>query len=78
MAHGSSLIALAPIFTNAAGDDVVPYKFGEKSTQFLGSAGFRYMSFKTFDGLAHYTVPKEMDEVCHWLTGRLGLDGSRS
>ncbi|KAF7123761.1 hypothetical protein RHSIM_Rhsim12G0193600 [Rhododendron simsii] len=59
-------------------DDVVPYKFGEKSTQFLGSAGFRYVSFKTYDGLGHYTVPKEMDEVCNWLNGRLGLDGFRS
>ncbi|KAH9714892.1 Abhydrolase 2 domain-containing protein [Citrus sinensis] len=28
--------------------------------------------------LGHYTVPKEMDEVCNWLTARLGLEGSRA
>ncbi|KAI8529488.1 hypothetical protein RHMOL_Rhmol12G0228400 [Rhododendron molle] len=70
--------SLPILLCHGNGDDVVPYKFGEKSTQFLGSAGFRYVSFKTYDGLGHYTVPKEMDEVCNWLNGRLGLDGFRS
>ncbi|KAB2087059.1 hypothetical protein ES319_A04G076600v1 [Gossypium barbadense] len=23
----------------------------------------------------HYTIPKEMNEVCNWLTARLGLEG---
>ncbi|KAK9282075.1 hypothetical protein L1049_004987 [Liquidambar formosana] len=59
-------------------DDVVPYKYGEKSAHSLSSAGFQYLTFKAYDGLGHYTVPKEMDEVRTWLTGRLGLDGSRS
>ncbi|XP_057465327.1 uncharacterized protein LOC130755034 isoform X1 [Actinidia eriantha] len=59
-------------------DEVVPYKFGEKSSHFLGLAGFRYLTFKSYDGLGHYTVPKEMDEVCNWLNGRLGLEGFRS
>uniref|UniRef100_A0A5B7AB99 Phospholipase/carboxylesterase/thioesterase domain-containing protein n=1 Tax=Davidia involucrata TaxID=16924 RepID=A0A5B7AB99_DAVIN len=59
-------------------DDVVPYKYGEKSAHFLSSAGFRYLTFKNYDGLGHYTVPKEMDEVCNWLSARLGLEGLRS
>ncbi|PSR96041.1 Acyl-protein like [Actinidia chinensis var. chinensis] len=59
-------------------DEVVPYKFGEKSSHFLGLAGFRYLTFKSYDGIGHYTVPKEMDEVCNWLNGRLGLEGFRS
>ncbi|KAG8496824.1 hypothetical protein CXB51_008058 [Gossypium anomalum] len=25
--------------------------------------------------IGHYTIPKEMNEVCNWLTARLGLDG---
>ncbi|KAK2974364.1 hypothetical protein RJ640_021220 [Escallonia rubra] len=58
-------------------DEVVPFKYGEKSTQLLSSAGFRCLTFKAYDGLAHYTVPKEMDEVCNWLNTRLGLEGSR-
>ena len=59
-------------------DDVVPYKYGEKSVNALSIAGFRHLTFKSFDGLGHYTVPREMDEVCSWLTGRLGLEGSRA
>ncbi|XAR50578.1 Lysophospholipase [Bertholletia excelsa] len=58
-------------------DDVVDYKFGQKSADILISAGFRYLMFKPYDGVAHYTVPKEMDEICNWLGGRLGLEGSR-
>lgn len=58
-------------------DDVVAYKYGEKSAQALCSSGFQNIIFKPYDGLGHYTVPKEMDEVCCWLTSRLGLDGFR-
>ncbi|PKI48521.1 hypothetical protein CRG98_031143 [Punica granatum] len=28
--------------------------------------------------LGHFTVPREMNEVCSWISARLGLDGSRS
>ncbi|KAI8544359.1 hypothetical protein RHMOL_Rhmol08G0290500 [Rhododendron molle] len=59
-------------------DDVVEYNYGEKSASILSSAGFRYLTFKTYNGLGHYTVPNEMDEVCNWLHVRLGLDGSCS
>nr|GEV67566.1 hypothetical protein [Tanacetum cinerariifolium] len=35
--------------------------------RFMSSAGFRYVTFRSYDGLGHYTVPKEMEEVCQWL-----------
>lgn len=53
-------------------DEVVPYGYGERSSQMMSSAGFRYVSFKSYEGLGHYTVPKEMEEVCQWLNARLG------
>ncbi|KDP37131.1 hypothetical protein JCGZ_06187 [Jatropha curcas] len=59
-------------------DDVVPYNYGERSAHFLNTAGFRHLTFKPYDGLGHYTVPREMDEVRNWLTAKLGLEGSRS
>ncbi|KAF9685260.1 hypothetical protein SADUNF_Sadunf03G0036200 [Salix dunnii] len=59
-------------------DDVVSYNYGEKSAHCLNTAGFRNLTFKSYEGLGHYTVPKEMDEVRSWLTARLGLEGSRS
>ncbi|KAF7838665.1 acyl-protein thioesterase 1 [Senna tora] len=57
-------------------DDVVPYKFGEKSSRVLISAGFKDATFKAYNGLGHYTIPEEMDEVCSWLTSKLGLEGN--
>ncbi|XP_019058594.1 PREDICTED: acyl-protein thioesterase 2-like isoform X2 [Tarenaya hassleriana] len=69
--------SLPIILTHGTSDDVVPYRFGEKSAHALSMAGFRQALFKPYEGLGHYTVPKEMDEVVHWLTTRLGLDGSR-
>ncbi|XP_006305405.2 acyl-protein thioesterase 2 [Capsella rubella] len=69
--------SLPIILTHGTSDDVVPYRFGEKSAQSLAMAGFRQAMFKPYEGLGHYTVPKEMDEVVHWLTTRLGLEGSR-
>ncbi|CAH8255443.1 unnamed protein product [Arabidopsis lyrata] len=68
--------SLPIILTHGTSDDVVPYRFGEKSAQSLGMAGFRQAMFKPYEGLGHYTVPKEMNEVVHWLTARLGLEGS--
>ncbi|KAM7256994.1 hypothetical protein ACFE04_012735 [Oxalis oulophora] len=58
-------------------DDVVPHSYGEKSFQSLNTAGFRQLTYKFYEGLGHYTVPKEMNEVSNWLTARLGLEGSR-
>ncbi|CAK7334776.1 unnamed protein product [Dovyalis caffra] len=59
-------------------DDVVPYKFGEKSSSVLSSTGFQDATFKVFNGLGHYTIPEEMNEVCAWLTSKLGLEGRSS
>lgn len=36
------------------GDDVVPYKYGDKSANTLTSAGFRSLQFKSFDGYLIY------------------------
>lgn len=70
--------ASLPVFLcHGTCDDVVPYNFGEKSAQVLSLAGFRYISFEHYDGLGHYTVPKEMDEVCNFLTASLRLEGMR-
>lgn len=33
-----------------AGDDVVPYKFGEKSSQALSSTGYQNVAFKAYNG----------------------------
>lgn len=58
-------------------DDVVVYKHGERSAEVLKSTGFQNITFKSYSGLGHYTVPEEMDDVCKWITATLGLDGSR-
>ncbi|KAG9153244.1 hypothetical protein Leryth_020837 [Lithospermum erythrorhizon] len=42
----------------------------------LVSVGFRDVTFKSYSSLGHYTVPEEMDEVCKWLTTKLGLHGN--
>ncbi|CAN1170151.1 Acyl-protein thioesterase 2 [Linum perenne] len=60
-------------------DDVVSYKYGEKSSQVLSSLGFQDVTFKSYNGLGHYTIPQEMDELCAWLSSKLGLcSGSSS
>ncbi|KAF9689935.1 hypothetical protein SADUNF_Sadunf01G0143900 [Salix dunnii] len=70
--------ASLPLFLcHGTSDDVVPYNYGEKSAHCLNTAGFRNLTFKSYEGLGHYTVPGEMDEARNWLTARLGLEGSR-
>ncbi|KAJ4844632.1 hypothetical protein Tsubulata_022832 [Turnera subulata] len=70
--------ASLPIFIcHGTSDDVVPYNYGEKSAHFLNTAGFRHLTFKPYEGLGHYTIPKEMEEVRNWLSARLGLECSR-
>lgn len=58
-----------------SGDDVVPFKFGEKSSQALASNGFKKTTFKAYSALGHYTIPQEMNELCAWLTTTLDLEG---
>jgi hypothetical protein len=33
-----------------SGDDVVPYKFGDKSSRALSSSGFQDVTFKSYNG----------------------------
>ncbi|GKV00741.1 hypothetical protein SLEP1_g13381 [Rubroshorea leprosula] len=68
--------SLPMLLCHGKGDDVVVHKFGEKSLEVLSSNGFEDVTFKSYSGLGHYTIPEEMDEVCAWLTTKLGLVGN--
>ncbi|KAG8372704.1 hypothetical protein BUALT_Bualt12G0094400 [Buddleja alternifolia] len=68
--------SLPILLCHGRGDDVVAHKFGDKSAEKLSSAGFRDVTFKSYSSLGHYTIPEEMDEVCAWLTSKLGLEGT--
>ncbi|KAG8375459.1 hypothetical protein BUALT_Bualt10G0102100 [Buddleja alternifolia] len=68
--------SLPILLCHGSGDDVVAYKHGEKSARILNSAGFSNLSFRSYNGLGHYTIPEEMDEVCRWLSAQLELQGS--
>ncbi|KAJ0987926.1 hypothetical protein J5N97_006282 [Dioscorea zingiberensis] len=68
--------SLPILLCHGKGDDVVLYKHGERSYEVLKSTGFN-VTFRSYTGLGHYTVPEEMDTVCKWLTATLGLDGSQ-
>ncbi|URE08034.1 acyl-protein thioesterase [Musa troglodytarum] len=70
--------SLPILLCHGKGDEVVLYKHGERSAQVLKSNRFENVTFKTYNGLGHYTVPGEMDDVCKFLTATLGLDGSHS
>ncbi|GMP60052.1 hypothetical protein CsSME_00023079 [Camellia sinensis var. sinensis] len=63
------------LLCHGRGDDVVPFKFGEKSSQVLSSSGFRDVTFNAYNGLGHYTIPVELDDICSWLTSKLVLEG---
>ncbi|XAR69364.1 Lysophospholipase [Bertholletia excelsa] len=63
------------LLCHGLGDDEVPYNHGVRSAQTLTSAGFQNLTFRTYDGLGHYTIPEETDELCSWLTARLELEG---
>ncbi|KAE8666890.1 deSI-like protein [Hibiscus syriacus] len=42
--------SLPILLCHGKGDEVVPYKFGEKSSQVLSSNGFQNTIFKSYDG----------------------------
>ncbi|KAF8046132.1 hypothetical protein N665_0727s0037 [Sinapis alba] len=67
--------SLPILVCHGKGDDVVPFKFGEKSSQALISHGFKKTTFKAYSGLGHYTIPQETTDLCAWLTSTLGLEG---
>ncbi|KAK9666311.1 hypothetical protein RND81_14G176500 [Saponaria officinalis] len=66
--------SLPILLCHGRSDEVVAYRYGETSAHALTSSGFRSLVFKCYDGLGHYTVPREMDEVCKFLVSRLGLE----
>ncbi|KAG2718698.1 hypothetical protein I3760_03G231300 [Carya illinoinensis] len=70
--------SLPILLCHGKADDVVLYKFGEKSSRSLSSCGFQDVTFKSYNGLGHYTIPEEMDEFCTWLTSKLTLEGASS
>ncbi|CAN4076812.1 unnamed protein product [Withania somnifera] len=57
-------------------DDVVAYQHGEKSARVLSSSGFQNLTLRTYEGLGHYTIPEETDEICRWLSANLCLGGT--
>ncbi|KAK1437517.1 hypothetical protein QVD17_03309 [Tagetes erecta] len=65
--------SLPILLCHGKGDDVVLFRYGDKSAEKLTSAGFKNLTFKVYDSLGHYTVPEEMDDVCSWLTSKLEL-----
>ncbi|GMH10831.1 hypothetical protein Nepgr_012672 [Nepenthes gracilis] len=72
---------LNPVFdinSMFSADEIVAYEHGEKSAQTLASIGFQNLTFRTYDGLGHYTIPEETDELCNWLTATLELEGNSS
>ncbi|CAI0389594.1 unnamed protein product [Linum tenue] len=70
--------SLPTLLCHGKADDVVSHKYGEKSSRVLTSLGFKDVTFKSYNSLGHYTIPQEMDEVCAWLSSKLGLDTSSS
>ncbi|PIA42529.1 hypothetical protein AQUCO_02000167v1 [Aquilegia coerulea] len=69
--------SLPLLLCHGKGDDVVLHKHGERSAEALKATGFENVVFKSYSGLGHYTVPEEMDEVCNWISTKMGLDGSQ-
>lgn len=67
---------LPVLLCHGLADDVVAYELGEKSVGALTSLGFQNLTFRSYEGLGHYTLPEETDEVCKWLTTTLELEGT--
>lgn len=67
--------SLPILLCHGKGDDVVLYKHGERSAEFLTSNRFQSLTFKTYSSLGHHTIPEELDDVCSWLKANLELDG---
>uniref|UniRef100_A0A7N0UTE9 Phospholipase/carboxylesterase/thioesterase domain-containing protein n=1 Tax=Kalanchoe fedtschenkoi TaxID=63787 RepID=A0A7N0UTE9_KALFE len=74
----SRAASLPILLCHGKGDDVVAYKHGEKSAQALTAMGFANLTFRTYDGLGHYMIPEEINDLCNWLTAALSLEGPSS
>ncbi|CAO2820724.1 unnamed protein product [Amaranthus hypochondriacus] len=66
------------LLCHGSADEVVAHEHGEKAVEALTSLGFQNMIFKSYDGLGHYTIPEETEQVCKWLTTVLDLEGTDS
>lgn len=63
-----------PVFLgHGTDDDIVLFKYGEKSAATLQSVGFSNLTFKTYKGLGHYTTPTEMKDICAFFKEKLQL-----
>uniref|UniRef100_A0A803MGF9 Phospholipase/carboxylesterase/thioesterase domain-containing protein n=1 Tax=Chenopodium quinoa TaxID=63459 RepID=A0A803MGF9_CHEQI len=63
---GARRAASLPIFLcHGKSDEVVAYRFGEKSAQALTSAGFRNLTFKNFDGYVQASMSFAKTTVNH-------------
>ncbi|XP_076940261.1 uncharacterized protein LOC143609382 isoform X1 [Bidens hawaiensis] len=67
--------ALPVLICHGQADDVVEHKHGEKSAEILRSSGFQSITFCTYNGVGHYTIPQEMYDVCSWLVREMGING---
>nr|XP_043612951.1 acyl-protein thioesterase 2-like [Erigeron canadensis] len=65
-------ISLPILHCHGQVDDVVEYKLGENSAQTMYSAGFQNLTFRSYNGLGHYTIIEEINDVCSWLNSWLG------
>ncbi|KAI3771608.1 hypothetical protein L6452_02774 [Arctium lappa] len=69
--------SLPVLLCHGKADDVVRFRYGEKSAEKLSTTGFKNLTFKSYESLGHYTIPEEMDEVCSWLSSKLELEGGK-
>ncbi|KNA22539.1 hypothetical protein SOVF_032900 isoform A [Spinacia oleracea] len=77
--EGQHRTASLPILLcHGSADEVVAHEHGEKALETLTSLGFHNITFRSYNGLGHYTIPEETEEVCKWLTTMLDLEGTTS
>lgn len=67
--------SLPILLCHGLADEVVAHEHGEKAVEILTSLGFQNITFRSYDGLGHYTIPEETEEVCKWLNTILELEG---
>ncbi|KAG9134224.1 hypothetical protein Leryth_019172 [Lithospermum erythrorhizon] len=72
----SRAASLPTLLCHGSVDDVVKLNHAELSARTLSATGFKNLVYRTYDGLGHFTIPQELNEICYWLTAILGLEGS--
>lgn len=51
-------------------DKVVAFRFGKATSKYLTKKGYN-VTFKNYPGLAHGVEPKELQDICHFISQRL-------